>query len=539
MNTNIKIELNFKRLSSSDYDVSHIFLNKEYSWPGDYEGRALLAFVSHYNISHQRIKNMDDMILLYPSKINSQGYFGDIVNPDFIDEQQLSGHSWLLRGLLEYYETFKDIKFLTYSKNIFENLFYKVKDGFKKYPYERSSINDGDVSGTSNLILDGWKLSTDVGCAFISIDGLSHYFKVTKDYRAKEMIDQMLETYRKIDFIGMKAQTHATLSSTRGILRMYEETLDNKYLDYHYERSDTMAKAKKAKKPISDKNISSQKNGSPNAFVVYFFEIVLKFRKKSRVFLQHGITINDGPWLHFENTNYKLFITGCSYEDEYIKEKFNYPEGHVKLTGFARFDGLHNFEVDKNLLLIMPTWREEINFKNAKKSFDFKNTKYYQYWSSLLNNPDFLNLIEKYNKKVIFYLHREFQQYVGEFSKISDRIIIGNSKEYDVQGLLKKANYLISDYSSVIFDFAYMRKFVGLYQFDEEDFRRAQYNPGFLDYHKSPLFKWTSNSSDLIKVLDDCFKKDDYQINMKYINEYFPFYDNHNCERIYHAISKM
>lgn len=290
---------------------------------------------------------------------------------------------------------------------------------------------------------------------------------------------------------------------------------------------------------VSDKNISSQKNGSPNAFVVYFFEIVLKFRKKSRVFLQHGITINDGPWLHFENTNYKLFITGCSYEDEYIKEKFNYPEGHVKLTGFARFDGLHNFEVDKNLLLIMPTWREEINFKNSKKSFDFKNTKYYQYWSSLLNNPDFLNLIEKYNKKVIFYLHREFQQYVGEFSKISDRIIIGNSKEYDVQGLLKKANYLISDYSSVIFDFAYMRKFVGLYQFDEEDFRRAQYNPGFLDYHKSPLFKWTSNSSDLIKVLDDCFKKDDYQINMKYINEYFPLYDNHNCERIYHAISKM
>lgn len=289
---------------------------------------------------------------------------------------------------------------------------------------------------------------------------------------------------------------------------------------------------------VSDKNISSQKNGSPNAFVVYFFEIVLKFRKKSRIFLQHGITINDGAWLHYENTNYRLFITGCSYEDAYIKEKFNYPVDNVKLTGFARFDGLHDFDVDDDLILIMPTWREEISFNQKHKSFDFTKTKYFKYWSELLANKEFEKMLSDNHKRVIFYLHRDFQKFINLFKVNCSLITIADSKSYDVQSLLKSAKYLISDYSSVIFDFAYMRKPVFLYQFDEEDFRKSQYNPGFLDYKKCPLMEWSCNVNDLLSLIKEKLANPGYLLDISVIHEYFPFYDKDNSKRIYEAIKR-
>ena len=47
-----RIDLNFKRLSEGDYyNFENIFSPSEYTWYGDKEGRALLAFVSHFRMS--------------------------------------------------------------------------------------------------------------------------------------------------------------------------------------------------------------------------------------------------------------------------------------------------------------------------------------------------------------------------------------------------------------------------------------------------------------------------------------------------------
>ena len=58
---NERIVLNRKRLSESYYDIDNVFI-KEAGWPGDKEGRALLAFVCHYKMSGVKIPCMDKMI---------------------------------------------------------------------------------------------------------------------------------------------------------------------------------------------------------------------------------------------------------------------------------------------------------------------------------------------------------------------------------------------------------------------------------------------------------------------------------------------
>ena len=67
-----RIELNFNRLSNDKYYmIDEAFPPADYDWYGDKEGRALLAFVSHYKMSGRKIPCMDEMMALMPEKIHS------------------------------------------------------------------------------------------------------------------------------------------------------------------------------------------------------------------------------------------------------------------------------------------------------------------------------------------------------------------------------------------------------------------------------------------------------------------------------------
>ena len=226
-----RIELNFKRLADSPYyQIGEVFAPQQYDWPADKEGRALLSFVSHYKISGKKIPCMEQMIEKLPSMLNEKGYLG-AVRGEVIAEQQLSGHSWLLRGLCEYYEQFADKSVLGIIKKITENLFICTKGRYAKYPTDRTKKDEGGVSGNEIGYCDNWLLSSDVGCAFMSIDGLSHVYKITKDKAVKELLDEMIDVYLSIDKIELRVQTHCTLTAARGMMRMYSVTSDKKYED--------------------------------------------------------------------------------------------------------------------------------------------------------------------------------------------------------------------------------------------------------------------------------------------------------------------
>lgn len=225
-----RIALNYRRLSTGDYySIDEIFAPEDYDWYGDKEGRALLAFLCHYKISGKAIPCMEQMLAQMNEHLNPQGYFGPIWEQE-IQEQQLSGHSWLLRGLCEHYEIFGDDFSLQAVRRITENLYLPIRGRFSSYPIERSLAKEGGVSGSQIGILDGWILSSDVGCAFMSIDGLSHAYKITKDPRIKALLDEMTAVYLSIDKVALQAQTHCTLTAARGMVRMYQETGDEAYL---------------------------------------------------------------------------------------------------------------------------------------------------------------------------------------------------------------------------------------------------------------------------------------------------------------------
>ena len=99
MNIKDNIELNFRRLNEKEYKKESVFQDGAYGWPGDWEGRALLAFCCHYRLTGKKIPCMDALVAALPSKTGEKGYFGKPFDPECVDEQQLSGNSWYDYGL--------------------------------------------------------------------------------------------------------------------------------------------------------------------------------------------------------------------------------------------------------------------------------------------------------------------------------------------------------------------------------------------------------------------------------------------------------
>ena len=229
MNMMKNIELNFKRLNDSPYALENLFQSHDYDWPGDWEGRALLAFMCHYEISAYTVPHLFDFFNKIPEKTNDHLYFGKKFDGVTVDEQQLSGHNWYIRGLLKFNEYFPTTDALDRARSVVENLYLPIKEWYFKYPLDRR-LDTGEVSGSVTGTVNGWRLSSDVGCAFMCVDGLAEYFRVTHDKRVLDLLNVAIDVFDSIDLLKYKMQTHTTLTCLRGILALYRLTKNRKYL---------------------------------------------------------------------------------------------------------------------------------------------------------------------------------------------------------------------------------------------------------------------------------------------------------------------
>ena len=289
--------------------------------------------------------------------------------------------------------------------------------------------------------------------------------------------------------------------------------------------------------------ISSHHMGfSPKRLFYSYIQARVKWRilRNKTVFLQHGVTKDDIPGLYQEKTKLDLFICGAKPEYDYIAGNWHYQHNEVRYTGLARFDSLHHYQT-KRQILIMPTWRNWLEHGTDASEGEVLGSIFFQRWSSLLNGSRLAELAGKYKVRFLFYPHYEMQKYIDKFTTASSDIILADFAHYDVQQLLKESMLLVTDYSSVFFDFAYMQKPVLYYQFDEEEYRAHHYAQGYFDYRRDGFGEVVTEQARLLDLLEQylvegCRLKPKYQ---QRIEGFFPLHDNKNCERIYREILKL
>lgn len=290
---------------------------------------------------------------------------------------------------------------------------------------------------------------------------------------------------------------------------------------------------------IATKNISSHKDGNPNQTLFTILHLYLNLYN-NRIFLQHGITKDDISMFYYKNTKFKGFICGAKREYNYILERFGYPKDYVINSGFPRFDALKDESKGKNIIAIIPTWRNWLGrvTNRLTKQENFLETNYYKFWNSLINDKRFIKIIEDNNIELIFYPHIQMQKYLNHFKSSSQNIKIIDINSLEIQELLKKASLLITDYSSVYFDFAYMRKPVLYFQFDYKEYREKHLSEGYFNYENDgfgPICKTVEELTEKTKYYIETHFQNDLQY-YKRCAEFFQNQDQENSKRVYEFI---
>lgn len=275
----------------------------------------------------------------------------------------------------------------------------------------------------------------------------------------------------------------------------------------------------------------------------------MRLHRFKHVFLNHGFARGISKIINAENTNYDLIIAMSELEKKIIVELNGQPEEKVKAVGFCRHDNLDDSLLDKKTIVIMPTWRRWLDYRHEENKHKVREIKkrylasqYYERYMELLNHPRLLRYLEENDLKIIFYLHGYAQAYSDTFHSSSKRVIIAKKNKYYVQDLLKQAAFLITDYSSVFFDFAYMKKPMLYFQFDADEFSQKQYAESkYYQYDRDGFGPITDTADEVVQAIEKSHKNN-FRMEQKYmerVDSFFKEFGKDHCQKIYKLIDEL
>ena len=299
---------------------------------------------------------------------------------------------------------------------------------------------------------------------------------------------------------------------------------------------------------VADKIISSISNAwviNPFNLDYIYIRDLLNFQN---IFLQHGIIKDDlSNYLNKFNKNYDFFVTSSKKEYKSILDiNYGYNRQNVILSGLPRYDNLEklkNIINRRKKIIIIPTWRNNIKgtidlltYKSIH-SDTFITTSFYHFYNDLINDEKLLLYMKKYKYKGIFCLHPCFSAQWIDFVQ-NDYFSVRSRCNY--QKFLLESSLLITDYSSIFFDFGYLRKPIIYSHFDYKEYRNTHYKEGYFDYRFDGFgpvcqdINCTVNEI-IYEIENDCILRKKY---LKRIKKFFTFSDERNCERVFKAITR-
>lgn len=267
--------------------------------------------------------------------------------------------------------------------------------------------------------------------------------------------------------------------------------------------------------------------------------------KSLNVCIQHGLSVQYIPHLvNRINDNLKMFFLSSPIEKKNLENVEYCYEGYenvLKITGSPRYDGLKNN--DKKQILITPTWRNylAVPVKNISTgriyNSNFKNSKYFKIYNNLINNDKLITNASKNGYKIIYLLHPCTSPQIEDFKKNDSVKLIAATDDLNYEKILTESSLMVTDYSGVQFDFAYMYKPVIYFHPIELP---PSYDEGEYKYEEMSLGEIVKTSNELVDLLCE-YMDNQCKIKNKYkdrIDNFFEYHDYNNCQRIYDEVIK-
>jgi GT2 family glycosyltransferase len=270
------------------------------------------------------------------------------------------------------------------------------------------------------------------------------------------------------------------------------------------------------------------------------------------VFSEHGVIRDDlSRWLNPKPLD--LFVTATRPEHESIAgdgSPYVFTELETKLVGLARFDRLLELAQEyppeaRDLVLVAPTWRQDLTEgkpgKDGRRAVvdGFAATPFGRAWLGLLTDPGLAAGLAARGRHLGFLPHPNLQPIVDQLD-LPPSVERLHYRGQDVQRYFARSALLVTDYSSVAFNLAYLERPVVYYQFDRDDYFAGANTsrPGYFDHARDGFGPVTQDgvatAAAILALLDGV--PDEYA---RRLAAAFPLRDNHNCERTVAAIEAL
>jgi glycosyltransferase involved in cell wall biosynthesis/CDP-glycerol glycerophosphotransferase (TagB/SpsB family) len=258
---------------------------------------------------------------------------------------------------------------------------------------------------------------------------------------------------------------------------------------------------------------------------------------KKIIYLQHGIVAMKKISLNGRSYNGKIekLVVSSDREKDIFVNELNFDPEQIIVTGLARYDRLKDRSgtMETKQILVIPTWRDWL----INEPHLFRDSSFYKAYSALLADPRLHTVLEAYNLNLLFFMHIEMQRKFGNpFVSSHERIQVLNLGDRDIRELVEESSLMITDYSSIAFDFNYLNKPVVFFHVDVEDytFHRGSY----IDLRRD-LFGDVATTVDALIGFITEYAESGFRYKPESARKSSSFYayrDASNSERIYRAI---
>lgn len=280
-----------------------------------------------------------------------------------------------------------------------------------------------------------------------------------------------------------------------------------------------------------------------NGYSMEYSRFIRGFCNFSTMCLQHGLTVQKCAMAQqriVDNT--KRYFIASKYEyNNLMHHAYGYKGfDYVRLTGIGRYDGL--VSNDQKQILLSPTWRmynamPVTTSEGEQRAYnpDFKNTVYYKIYNDLINNEKLIATAKECGYKIKYLLHPIVSAQAKDYTPNSAVEVIPSVGDLSYEKILTESSLMVTDYSGVQFDFAYMKK--PLVYFHPTELP-AHYDDGCFFYDTMGFGEICTTSEQLVDTLCE-YMRQGCKMKQKYIDrvdDFYNFHDHNNCERIYKEI---
>lgn len=270
-------------------------------------------------------------------------------------------------------------------------------------------------------------------------------------------------------------------------------------------------------------------------------KITRKTLNAKKIMLNHGLCFLKNGKKFYHKSKFPLndlVMTLSPKHKAIFTDVYGYDDKDVAIAGFPRYDSLIDASQSskwKNMILFMPTFRDNEQDLGEK----FKLTDMYNRIKLLAEDSKLNSALLSNDCHLVIYLHQNIQSYVPFLKPLeNDRFKVLSQSDFTVTELLKMSKLLITDYSSVLFDFSYMNKPFISYQFDYDSFVLSREDKAIINMRTDLPGAVVDTHADLVdevmKYIDSGFFMEEK--HKKMTSEYFTYQDQDNCKRVYQAI---